>query len=160
MFQDVLADAKKKHVVFPATYEDILWLLKKNLNYMDDVTETSVLHFDLWDGNLIVKDGMLKGIIDLERSFAGEPIADFVPLHFDIFDKDYCYLIDQYNQYAMHKIELDELTRRKYLIYKIYLRLIMVAECRFRQVEGSFDEQFKWAMGELVESLKDLHKMG
>ena len=50
----------------------------------DDVTMARLTHFDLWDGNVLVRQGpdgwTVSGLVDWERAFFGDPLADVVCL--------------------------------------------------------------------------------
>ena len=43
-----------------------------------------LVHFDLWDGNILVESGpagrRIGALIDAERAFWGDPLAEFVSL--------------------------------------------------------------------------------
>ena len=52
---------------------------------LDEVTVPALVHFDLWPGNILVDrpaDGPARigGLIDGERMFWGDPLADLVSL--------------------------------------------------------------------------------
>lgn len=157
MFNNVIKDAKKKDIVFP---EHITALLNKLPEYTDLLSKLktpSILHYDLWDGNIMVHEGKITGIIDAERSFNGHPIADFVCMSFNIFDDEFEYLIPIYNQYSDYKIKKDKETKILYYIHKVYLFFIMYVECSYRDIEGSFDWQRNWANDELRKFLDILN---
>ena len=42
------------------------------------VTRPALLHFDLWDGNVLGPDGSLTGLVDGERYLYGDPLLDLV----------------------------------------------------------------------------------
>jgi aminoglycoside phosphotransferase (APT) family kinase protein len=47
---------------------------------LEAVTTPALVHFDLWDGNILVSDDRVTGLIDAERAFWGDPVADFASL--------------------------------------------------------------------------------
>lgn len=65
-------------------------LIRKHADVFDDVKKPVLTHGDLWDGNVLVENGTVSGVIDFERAcwadglmengFAnyGEPDADFL----------------------------------------------------------------------------------
>ncbi|MEK8144365.1 aminoglycoside phosphotransferase family protein [Streptomyces sp. M10(2022)] len=78
----VLADASRYAARLPRPVAEIRRLLENASYVLDDVTRPALVHFDLWQGNLLV-DGApgarrLSGIIDGERMFWGDPVADLV----------------------------------------------------------------------------------
>ncbi|MCK9894226.1 phosphotransferase [Frankia sp. AgB32] len=56
--------------------------VEANLDLLADVRTPVLVHFDLWDSNVLVADDppRLGGVIDGERFFWGDPYADFVSL--------------------------------------------------------------------------------
>ena len=51
---------------------------------LDEVTTPTLVHFDLWDGNILVDTTAptptIGGLIDGERAMWADPLADFVSL--------------------------------------------------------------------------------
>jgi aminoglycoside phosphotransferase (APT) family kinase protein len=81
---DVLADAVEFRSELPAPAEAIGKLVNRHADLLDEVTTPSLVHFDLWDGNVfVVPSGggyRVEGIIDGERAFYGDPIAELVSM--------------------------------------------------------------------------------
>jgi aminoglycoside phosphotransferase (APT) family kinase protein len=90
---------------------------------LDDVTTPSLVHFDLWPGNILLRDGQITGIVDGERAFWGDPLAEMVSLALfgDIAD-DAAFLA------GYGGIEFDDSARRRIALYQSYLYLIMLIE--------------------------------
>ncbi|TXS54226.1 phosphotransferase family protein [Streptomyces sp. t39] len=111
---------------------------------LDDVTRPALVHFDLWQGNLLL-DGppgrrVLSGIIDGERMFWGDPVADFVSLAlFEDIEDDRDFLAG----YAPGggRAGLDDRARLRLALYRAYLYLIMLVEAGPR---GYGAEQRAW----------------
>ncbi|MBQ7046355.1 MAG: phosphotransferase, partial [Oscillospiraceae bacterium] len=80
MLNNIVKDGKKDNVKLP--YDKVLETVEPFLPLLDEVTEPSLVNFDLWAKNIFVekRDGVycIEGIIDLERAFYGDPFADFV----------------------------------------------------------------------------------
>ena len=82
MVDDLRDDAARFHVPI----EDLAPVVDANAHLLDAVEEPSLIHFDLWDGNILVEDGEVTGLIDdhpdrgytsrLRPSGAGRPHAD------------------------------------------------------------------------------------
>ncbi|MFD0431715.1 phosphotransferase family protein [Streptomyces zhihengii] len=114
---------------------------------LDDVTRPALVHFDLWQGNLLV-DGppgrrVLSGIVDGERMFWGDPVADFVSLAlFEDIGDDADFLAG-YAQ-AGGPAVLDDPARLRLALYRAYLYLIMLVEAGPR---GYGTEQRAWLRG-------------
>ncbi len=62
--------------------EDYLGLLPRFRARLDEVTEPRLLHGDLWPRNVLIDGGgseiRIVGVIDGERAFWGDPLADWV----------------------------------------------------------------------------------
>lgn len=100
---------------------------------LDDVTRPALVHFDLWQGNLLV-DGepgarTIGGIIDGERMFWGDPAADFVSLALlgDV-EKDEDLLAGYASSAADGAVVFDSSLRLRLALYRCYLYLIMLVE--------------------------------
>ncbi|GGM82930.1 phosphotransferase family protein [Dactylosporangium sucinum] len=78
MTEDLLADARDWGVELPASDADILATVERHGAALDEVTRPALVHFDLWDGNVLCRDGRLTGLVDGERYFWGDPLYDFV----------------------------------------------------------------------------------
>jgi aminoglycoside phosphotransferase (APT) family kinase protein len=74
---DVLADAVEYRRELPAPAPAIGKLINRHAGLLDDVTTPTLVHFDLWDGNVFVTRGgdtaRVAGLIDGERAFFGDP---------------------------------------------------------------------------------------
>jgi aminoglycoside phosphotransferase (APT) family kinase protein len=115
MFDDLLADAERYDVPLPTKVTRELVSTRKAL--LDSVQVPRLIHFDLWDGNILVEDGRVTGLIDGERAFWGDPVAEFVSLTlFSDVDQD---LIAGYGA---------DVDRERLALYRVYLYLIMLVE--------------------------------
>lgn len=98
---------------------------------LDEVTVATLVHFDLWPGNVLVDrvDGKARigGLVDGERMFWGDPVADFVSLALlgDI-RKDEPFL-EGYRRVGGHAV-FDASARLRLALYRAYLYLIMLTE--------------------------------
>ncbi|WBQ07171.1 phosphotransferase family protein [Kribbella sp. CA-293567] len=80
MIDDVLADASRFGVKLPRPPEQLRQLVLERFDLLDAVRTPRLIHFDLWDGNILVEDGRITGLVDGERAFWGDPVAEFVSL--------------------------------------------------------------------------------
>jgi len=148
MIKDLLDDAADAHVVLPFAYDAIYHKVEAHREVLAAVKAPSLVHKDLWQGNIFVDPDTIQisGIVDFERAVYGdrllEPVCGFL-----VENKAF---MDAYWGRA-------ELTREENIrvtLYKIYLFLIMVIECSYRQYDN--DNQEKWARVQLDESFKNL----
>ncbi|MDQ7809583.1 aminoglycoside phosphotransferase family protein [Amycolatopsis sp. A133] len=144
MVGDVLADAVRYRVRLPRPAAEIAHLVRRHEPLLELVTTPVLVHFDLWDGNILVKDGRVSGIIDAERAFWGDPVAEFVSLTlFHDLDPP---LLAGYGP-----ARFDAPARRRLTLYRVYLGLIMLAEMVPRKDTNADRERFvsEWLAGNL-----------
>jgi fructosamine-3-kinase len=111
---------------------------RKLLEYIDrfqtilQSVEARLVNFDVWDPNQIgsIIDGRVAvAWIDPERSFFGDPIADFVCLdflHMELTQKQA--VIDQYNRYTDSPFVITDSLQVRFAIMLGYLGIIMEVE--------------------------------
>ncbi|WP_424861650.1 phosphotransferase family protein [Streptomyces sp. MMS24-I29] len=161
MTDAVLADADTYRARLPRPTADIRALLAAASPVLDDVTRPAPVHFDLWRGNLLV-DGepgarSLGGIVDGERMFWGDPVADFVSLSLFADPEDDEDLLTGYAEGSGQPMVFDASARLRLALYRCYLYLIMLVETVPRRVPR---EQLDWTWREvgpqLVRALGDV----
>ena len=127
MMGDVCRDGMADGHSLP--YGEILATVDRHKAYLDEVTEPRLVDFDMWAGNVLLteqEDGYhISGIIDLERSFFGDPYADFVSsvMIFDDVRMEEAFLQGYIGDLAF----LDSALIRMDL-YRLYLTIIMYVE--------------------------------
>jgi aminoglycoside phosphotransferase (APT) family kinase protein len=125
MVDAVLADAVRYGVRLPRPAAEIAHLVDRHEPLLELVTTPVLVHFDLWDGNILLDDGRVSGIIDAERAFWGDPVAEFVSL--SLFRDLDPALLDGYRA-AGGPAAFDPPARRRLALYRVYLDLIMLVE--------------------------------
>ncbi|NGN68835.1 aminoglycoside phosphotransferase family protein [Streptomyces sp. A7024] len=129
----LLDDAERYDATLPVGFTECRALLASaaSSDALDEVTRPTLVHFDLWDGNLLLDgspgDRRLSGIIDGERMFWGDPLADCVSLAlFGDIEDDRAFL----EGYAKEgdPLRFDAPARRRLALYRAYLYLIMLVE--------------------------------
>lgn len=144
MVDAVLADARHYGAWLPRPVDEVAAVARTAYDALDEVTVPRLVHFDLWPGNVLVDhaDGRARigGLIDGERMFWGDPIADFVSLALlgDI-RKDEAFL-GGYRDAGGHAA-FDASARLRLALYRAYLYLIMLAETVPRAVGA---DQERW----------------
>jgi len=119
----VLDDAARFDVSLPFARDDVTAALAAAAPALDEVTRPALVHFDAWSGNVLVADGRLSGVIDGERSFYGDPLAEWAMLVFGREPADRPGLVAGYGG-----LELDEAARMRLDLYRFYLFAIVLVE--------------------------------
>lgn len=143
MLEDVLADGEDRRLGLPVAYSDIRAEARKLEDVLDEVKEASLVHWDLWDGNLFIKDGAISGIIDFERALWGDPLMEY---YFGRFANSASFL----KGYGMERLTAGQAKRRAG--YNLYLDLILWIECSYRHYSNP--EHEKWAYDNLEHGWK------
>lgn len=147
--RDILKDGIELNVALQVDYNDLYDLLKSNYSSLDLVIEPRFIHYDLWDGNVIINERMeIAGIIDWERAFWGDPLIEF--------NFNYLAYKEAFNEgYGLEMLGTSEEKSRR-LLYDIYYFLINAIEVTNRQYENK--DQEKWACDHLKECLAKLRQ--
>jgi fructosamine-3-kinase len=159
MLEALLADAVDWGVPLPVEPDALRGLVTRHRGVLAAVTTPVLLHFDLWDGNVLttVEDGraQLSGLIDGERYFYGDPMIDFasVWLFRDIFAEPDHPFVAGYR--SVRPLRVDEGIRIRYDFAQLYLFLLMVVEFPSR---GKTPESQQWMwdlLGKLIREIVD-----
>lgn len=131
MVDAVLADAGRFAVALPRPATDIQDWFAGKAAVLDEVSTPVLVHFDLWDGNILVESNSagrrIGALIDAERAFWGDPLAEFVSLAlFADIEQDTPFLRGYRS--AGGTVSFDLPARQRLLLYRAYLYLIMWVE--------------------------------
>ncbi|KPI14858.1 aminoglycoside phosphotransferase [Actinobacteria bacterium OK074] len=154
MYGAILADARHFGARLPRPVADIARTAAAAYDALDEVTQARLVHFDLWPGNILVdrtgEGPRIGGLIDGERMFWGDPLADFVSLALlaDIRqDEDF---LTGYQE-AGGNTEFGPAAVRRLALYRSYLYLIMIVETIPR---GMSDDHVAWVQDAVVPQLE------
>ncbi|MFE2636717.1 phosphotransferase family protein [Streptomyces scopuliridis] len=131
MVERLLEDAVHYGARLPRTPDTIHGLMTGASGVLDEVTVPVAVHFDLWQGNILL-DGApgartVSGIIDGERMFWGDPLADFVSLALlGEIEEDADFLAGY--EAAGGRARFGASARLRMALYRGYLYLIMLTE--------------------------------
>lgn len=128
-------------------HKDILGILSRCKDILNEETNPVYIHTDTWDGNIMVKDNKFVGLIDYAAILFGDPLMshdfhDFSPVPRKEFLEGYGKTVFTHN-------EIIRIT-----IYKIWQRLGMIAERYYRGYEDK--NQFVWVLDEYVKAVDEL----
>ncbi len=142
MLWNLIEDARRKDIFLGMDGNKLLDKLAHDKSCFDEVTQPTLVHWDMWEGNIFVKEGHVAGIIDWERAMWGEAYMD------DRFRK-HTRGEDFLKGYGKTEFSPSEVTRITW--YDIILYLTMMIEVTYRQYDD--DGQYRWAKGMLEQAL-------
>lgn len=131
LFTNVLHDAAAKNIDLGVDAAEVLDRLDADEAAFAEVKTPSLVHWDMWEGNIFVKDGELCGVIDWERAMWGEPFMDD---RFRRHNRPTAFL-KGFGQTSFSPSEM-----RRLAWYDLFLYLTMVTESYYRQyddIEGT-----------------------
>jgi aminoglycoside phosphotransferase (APT) family kinase protein len=147
MAQDVLRDGARRAVDLGWDYDAVRGVIERHAGALDEVTEPRYVEWDLWDSNVMVRDGAIVSIIDHERAFYGDPLMEgcFTATQMPAFGNPAAFM----RGYGRGELTEAERVRRR--LYCLYLTLIMVIETVYR---GHTDPApYNWARQQLDEAM-------
>ncbi|MEU8300044.1 aminoglycoside phosphotransferase family protein [Micromonospora sp. NPDC048909] len=135
MVEALLADAADWEVRLPGGSDRVRALLRRHAAALDAVRRPALLHFDCWDGNVLVAPGpdgrlRLTGLVDGERFLYGDPLLDLVsPLLLRRAEDEPDHLVLRgYRSASAEPFDLDAGARRRLSLYRLHLYLLMTVE--------------------------------
>lgn len=142
----VIQDGEDLGAKIPLLWDDLRDLIHAHSGVLDDITAPSLVHWDLWAGNVFVKPQngsyVLEGLIDWERALWGDP--DFETAVACRF-----YSPPFYEGYGKPLSETGPEAVRQSL-YRLYLWLVMVIEAKVRFEDA---EHLPWSREQLRKEL-------
>jgi aminoglycoside phosphotransferase (APT) family kinase protein len=149
MLRGLLLDGWEASVSLPLPYEALMGRLEAHFDALDGVETPRLVHWDLWEGNVLVDPATRKvsGLIDYERALWGDPLMEYI---FHNLDPNSSFL----QGYGTPLLKTPEQRLRR-LLYNAYFFLVLIIECPFRQYETN--DQENWARPKLAEVLEVLN---
>lgn len=133
LLNNVLNDAERRAVATGVPKDRILAKLSRDKVLFEKVKTPTLVHWDMWEGNIFVKEGEISGIIDWERAMWGEPFMDD---RFRYHNRHSDFL----KGFGINELTEEELKRIYW--YDILLYLTMMTEVTYREYED--DSQYQW----------------
>lgn len=134
MLTNLISDAKKKSIDIGCDIKRLVEQLDDEKSIFDSVETATLVHWDMWEGNVFVENDHVAGIIDWERALWGEPFMD------DRFRK---HNRNENFLQGFGTAEFSENELRRLRWYDIILYLTMMIEVFYREFEDK--GQYKWA---------------
>ena len=150
LLQDVLQDGQDAGVKLPLSDSAFVEQIHQHSDALNQVKIPSLVHWDLWDGNIFIdpKTKQVNGIIDFERALWADPLME---VNFGAFGINHAFLKGYGKEFPFTPSE-----QERHTLYNIYLFLIMVIECTFRQYPNQ--DQENWARMRLGEEIEKLNQ--
>lgn len=126
MISNVLDDADDKNIDLGVNGTEVLDRLRNDKPIFDEVTESTLIHEDMWEGNVFIKDGSVVGIIDWERAMWGDPLMEE-------YFRNHHYVEAFYEGYG--RSEFTENEKKRTYWYDLFLFLTMLTEPAYREYE-------------------------
>jgi aminoglycoside phosphotransferase (APT) family kinase protein len=147
MLEDVLTDGERRGVDIGQDYGKVRALVAEHAASLDEVTEPRLVEWDLWNSNVMIRDGKIVCIIDHERAFYGDPLieAGFAGTQMTAFGDPAPFM----RGYGHPELTATQRMRRR--LYCLHLLLIMVIETEYRGHTGT--KQYDWALLRLDEAM-------
>ena len=124
MVQAVLRDGQAKQVDLGVSYDDVSHWFLMHADALLEVTTPALVHWDCWDNNVFVEHGQFQGVLDFERAFVGDVLAE---AQFRMRNPD------QLKGYGKTTFTAKEQVRCT--LYDAYLSLIMNIEHSYRHYD-------------------------
>lgn len=147
MIEGVLRDGERRMVDLGHDYARVRAVIAAHAHTLDEVTEPRFVEWDMWDNNVMVRDGRIAAIIDHERALYGDPLieAGFTGSEVPAYGDSSAFI----RGYGSGPATENERVRRR--LYCLYLVLIMTIETAYRNFPGT--ENYDWARERLDETM-------
>lgn len=148
MLRSLLLDGWEMGVTLPLPYEALFERLEAHFDVLDGVDTPRLVHWDLWEGNVLVDPvtRRVTGLIDYERALWGDPLMENI---FHNLEPGSNFM----QGYGAPLLATPE-GRMRRLLYNAYFFLVLIIECPFRQYQTN--DQENWARPKLEEVLERL----
>ena len=134
MLMNLISDAQKKSIDIGCDPKCLLEQLDNDESAFVSVRSATLVHWDMWEGNVFVYDGHVSGIIDWERALWGEAFMDD---RFRKHNRNENFL----KGFGITDLSESDLIRLRW--YDIILYLTMMIEVFYRGFEDQ--GQYLWA---------------
>lgn len=139
MMEDMLADAEDIELKLPVCCEELLLSLRTDAYVFQEVHVPCLVHWDLWERNIIIDREKISGIVDFERCFFGDPLMEF---GFRTYNQTDEFL----HGYGKTDFSKEEQIRNYW--YDIYWFLFNMNEGFFRRYEDT--ELYEWGRSMMI----------
>ncbi len=142
LLTNLISDARKKDVDLGCDPQRLIEKLDSEKECFDEVRSATLVHWDMWEGNIFVSNNHVSGIIDWERALWGEPFMDD---RFRKHNRNFDFL----EGFGVSSFSASNLKRLRW--YDVILYLTMMIEVFYREFEDQ--GQYHWAKEMLLSVL-------
>ena len=146
---DILSDGRDADIQLPVSYDEIESIINANLYACDCVETAKLIHWDLWQGNVLIDIGCISGIIDFERALWADPLMEY-------YFRKHAQSKDFFDGYGFDSASLDKNGKIRLALYDLYLALIWVVEYHYRNYSDSTG--YAWREDQLLKACKELQQ--
>lgn len=147
MTELAFSDGERLSIDLKISKKQLFEDLEKCKELFNEVKVPVLVHWDLWDGNIFVKDNQITGLIDWERSLWADPLME-------VGFRTYGSNRDFYKGYGVEHLSEKEYLRA--LWYDVYTMLLVSQECDYRQYDTR--DMYNWATSHLLDKFEELHR--
>jgi aminoglycoside phosphotransferase (APT) family kinase protein len=146
--RDTLNDAKAMKIDIGVPYETIEPLLEDSRSCFEDKFLPRLVHWDLWAGNVFIKDREITGLIDFERCLWADPLME---VGFRSWNQSKSFLA------GYGAGEFTEKQKKRIVWYDLYLFLQNSLETDYRKYPN--DDMLIWAREKIRETVAKLQHL-
>lgn len=146
MLKAMADDSQKVNIALTISLDELFALLENSKDIFAEVTTPCLVHWDIWDGNIFVKDSKITGIIDWERCLWGDVLME-------VGFRSYAQSVDFLSGYGIEKFTRSE--QKRILWYDIYLLFVAAQEHVYR----GYEADNSWAISLMREKFDELKSM-
>jgi len=158
MMNTMIEDGREQGMDLP--YDAIMNAFEPLWEIMNEITEPSLVNFDMWNKNIMLaeKDGeyYIDAIIDHERAFFGDPYAEFissVTICGDVLKSQT--FMDNYSLISGKPFTFTRNDRIRLYMYNMYLTLLMGVEV-YRYNEEDIKQRLAYCNWKIPNDLLEL----
>ena len=135
LFEQLINDARSISLDLKEDiYESIMNILKDNHNSLNNTTGIFLTHTDIWDGNILINNGKVAGIVDFSDLYYCDELLNFYFHNID--GKTSEHFLKGYNK------ELNNTDKMRIEIYRMYVIIKMIVDCKLKEY-GRFEWMYE-----------------
>jgi len=150
LFNLLIENAKSKNIrIGIFEYDEFINLIYQYEKYLTNINNLCLVHSDIWDGNIIIKDGNVSGIVDFADLYFCDELMTF---YFHTIKPKVSE--DFLQGFGKNELNFDENVR--IIIYRILVLLKMHIESNYKHFDNN-----DWILEKLyneINKLKDMDK--